>query len=342
MKKLLLLSASIIMAFVINAQTFADLVEESNKAVVTIYVVENNSTGNGDRFTKTAAEGLGSGVIVGKNSNWVLTAAHVVNQATEIMVELQDGRTISAKTRRISNLADVALIKLDKPATGIKPAIIGNSDSVRVGDDVFIIGSPLGLSNSVSKGIIGGKHSEKQLTSDMPMMEFFQTDASINQGNSGGPMFNMKGEVVGIVSSILSFSGGFEGLGFAASSNIAKQILLQQSSVWFGLDALPMTPELCSIFNVPQEGALLIQNVAENSPAYFMGMKGGYLKMNVGTVDFMAGGDIILSFDNITLDSMEKIEELRAYLNTLEKYHKYKIKVLRNGQVKDLHWQLTE
>ncbi len=326
----------------LNAQNFADLVEESNKSVVTILVLEKKSPGTGDQFTKTSAEGLGSGVIVGPNSDWVLTAAHVVNQATKIMVELSDGRKISAKTRRISNLADVALIKLDKPATGIKPAKMGDSDSVRVGDDVFVIGSPLGLSHSVSKGIISGQHSEKQLTSDMPMMEFFQTDASINQGNSGGPMFNMNGEVIGIVSSILSFSGGFEGLGFAASSNIARQILLQQSSVWFGLDALPMTPELCSIFNVPQHGAIMVQSVAEGSAAYFMGMKGGYLEMNVGNTKFLAGGDIILSFDKINLNSMEKIEELRTYLNTLEKYHEYRIKVLRSGEVIELKWKLTQ
>lgn len=326
----------------IQAQNFADLVEESNKAVVTIFVVEQKSAGQGDPLIKTSAEGLGSGVVVGKNSDWVLTAAHVVNQAAKIMVQLSDGRQISAKPRRISNLADVALIKLDQPATGIKPAIIGNSDSVRIGEDVFVIGSPLGLTHSVSKGIISGKHSESQLTSDMKMMEFFQTDASINKGNSGGPMFNLKGEVIGIVSSILSFSGGFEGLGFAASSNIAKQILLQQSSVWFGLDALPMNPEMCNIFNVPQDGALMIQSVADGSPAYFMGMKGGYLKMEIGSTPFMAGGDIILTFDGIELNSMEKIEELRTYLNTLEQYHEYKIKVLRNGEIKDLRWKFSD
>lgn len=194
----------------------------------------------------------------------------------------------------------------------------------------------------MSKGIISGKHSEKELTSDMKMMEFFQTDASINQGNSGGPMFNMKGEVVGIVSSILSFSGGFEGLGFAASSNIAKQILLQQGSAWFGLDALPMSPELCAIFNVPQAGAIMVQNVAEGSPGYFMGMQSGFLKMEVGGVEFLAGGDIILAFDDIILDGMEKVEELRDYLNTLDKYHPYKIKVLRNGQIVNLNWKFTD
>ena len=119
------------------------------------------------------------------------------------------------------------------------------------------------------------------MTNDFVRMEFFQTDAAINQGNSGGPMFNLQGEVIGIVSSILSFSGGFEGLGFAATSNIAKSILTKKGSFWFGVDVLPLTREMCKVFNVKQDGALLVQNVTDNSPAYFMGIKGGSIKMDI-------------------------------------------------------------
>ena len=342
MKNLLFVVISLCISFATYSQNFADLVEESNKSVVTIYVIEKKNTGQGNPFTKVASEGLGSGVIVGQNSQYVLTAAHVVSLASRINVKLSDGRVIPASTSRVSDLADVAVIKLDEPAIGIPPVNIGDSDKVRIGDDIFIIGSPLGLSHSVSKGIISGKHSQTETTSDMKIMEFFQTDAAINKGNSGGPMFNMDGEVIGIASSILSFSGGFEGLGFVASSNIARKMLSQQSSIWFGLDALPLSQELCAIFNVPQNGALMVQNVAKGSPGYFMGLRGGYRKMVAGNSKFLAGGDIILKFDHIELNGMEKIEEFRSYLNSLEKYHEYKVKVLRNGKIKTLNWKLME
>lgn len=326
----------------VNAQSFVDLVEEVDKSVVTIYVKEKKNTGQGDPFKKVSMEGLGSGSIVGENGMYVLTASHVIFNATEIIVELYDGRTISAKPFRVSKIADVALIKLQKPATGIKPAKIGDSDKVRIGEDVFIIGAPLGLTHSVSKGIISGKHTDEAMSDSFLKMEFLQTDASINQGNSGGPMFNMQGEIVGIVSSILSFSGGFEGLGFAATSNIAKSLLTKKSTAWFGLDILPMNEELCNLFNIPQKGALMVQGVADGSPGYFMGVKGGYINMSIVDTEFLGGGDVILAFDNIVLDDISKIEELHKYLNTVEKYHEYRLKILRNGKTINLRWKLDQ
>ncbi len=342
MKKIFTIIMLLAFGFALNAQSFVDLVEEVNKSVVTIYVMEKKNPGQGDPYKKVSMEGLGSGSIVGEFGMYVLTASHVVDNATKIVVELYDGRKVGAKIFRTSKIADVALLKLDRPVAGIKPAIIGNSDSVRIGEDVFVIGAPLGLTHSVSKGIISGKHLEDNMSANFMRMEFLQTDASINQGNSGGPMFNMKGEVIGIVSSILSFSGGFEGLGFAATSNIAKTLLTQRGTAWFGIDALPMNQELCMIFNVPQKGALLVQGVTEGSPGHFMGMKGGYIKMSIADTEFLGGGDIILTFDKIVLDDISKIEDLRNYINTLEKYHEYRIKVLRNGEVVNLRWKMDQ
>jgi S1-C subfamily serine protease len=340
MKRVALLIISMLLVSITFGQSFADLVEKVNKSVVTIYVLEQKNPGYGDPFTQTSNEGLGSGVLVGEKGIWVLTAAHVVSNASKILVEFQDGRKVTALTKRVSHTADVALIQLDQPVTDIEPAVMGNSDDVRIGEEVFIIGAPLGLSHSVSKGIISGRHSEKKITKELNSMEFFQTDAAINQGNSGGPMFNMKGEVIGIVSSILSFSGGFEGLGFAATTKIAQDMLLQRGSIWLGIDALPLSMDLCKVFNVSQEGALLVQSVAENSAAYFMGIKGGFVKMGLGDTEFLAGGDIILSLDHIALDGMAKIEELRTYLNNVEPRHQYVVKVLRAGEEKELKWRM--
>ena len=340
MKKTILLYFLLISATIANAQTFADLVEEADKSVVKIEVLEKQNLGIGKPNNFTNAAGLGSGVLVGEKRLYILTAAHVVANATKIVVEFSDGTKMNATNKRVDKTADVALIQLERPVTHLPAAKLGDSDKVRIGDEVLIIGSPLGLTHSVSKGIISGKHTELNETNENRAMEFFQTDASINKGNSGGPMFNMNGEVIGIVSSILSFSGGFEGLGFAATSGIAEEILTQRGRIWLGTDVLPVSAEFCKIFNVPQEGALLVQNVTENSPAYFMGMKGGYVAIKIGDMEFLAGGDFVLKFDDIELNSRENIEKLWEYLNNVEEGHQYKIQVFRDGAIKHLSWRM--
>ncbi|MEN8115400.1 MAG: trypsin-like peptidase domain-containing protein [Bacteroidota bacterium] len=340
MKRIILISLFVIATFIANSQTFSDLVEKVNESVVTIQVLEKKNLGIGNPSTYTAAEGMGSGVLVGEKKIYVLTAAHVVSNATKIQVVFTDGTSVGALNKRIDRTSDVALLQLDLAMTDIPAAKIGDSEKVRIGDEIFIIGNPLGLSHSVSRGIISGKHSEQNETNQNKAVEFFQTDAAINKGNSGGPMFNMQGEVVGIVSSILSFSGGFEGLGFAATSEIAKEILSQKGRIWFGTDVMSASAELCKIFNVPQDGALLVQSVTENSPAYFMGVKGGYVAMKIGETEFLAGGDFILQFDDIKLNSAENMEKFYEYLNTLEQGRQYKVKVYRGGEIKELTWRM--
>ncbi len=340
MKNSVLLLLFMFSVVIVNAQSFADLVEKVDKSVVQIQVLEKQNLGLGSPNNYTSSEGLGSGVLVGEKNLYILTAAHVVANATKIVVEFKDGTKLSARNKRVDKTADVALIQLERPVPNIPAAVLGNSDEVRIGEDIFIIGSPLGLSHSVSRGIISGRHVEYNETNQDRAMEYFQTDAAINKGNSGGPMFNMKGEVIGIVSSILSFSGGFEGLGFAATSGIATEILTQRGRIWLGTDVLPVSAELCKIFNVPQEGALMVQNVTENSPAYFMGMKGGYVAMKIGELEFLAGGDFVLKFDDIELNSRENIEKLWEHLNNVEEGHEYKIQVFRDGEIKHLAWRM--
>ncbi|WP_297087502.1 trypsin-like peptidase domain-containing protein [uncultured Draconibacterium sp.] len=335
--------ATIFLSFIVLttvAQSFADLVEEVTKSVVTIQVLQKRNSGLGNPNGYTADEGMGSGVLIGEKKIFILTAAHVVADASKIQVAFHDGTITGASIRRIDQTADVALLQLNEVASHIPSARFGNSDAMRIGDDIFVIGNPLGLEHSVSKGIISGKHVEKNQANNEKVQEFFQTDASINKGNSGGPMFNMKGEVIGIVSSILSFSGGFEGLGFAATSGIAEEILKQRGRIWFGTRVLAMSAEFCAIFNVPQDGALMVQAVAENSPGYFMGLKGGYVTMAVGNQEILAGGDIILQFDAIPLNSAENIVKFFDYLNNMETGQTYKVKILRAGQIKHLSWRM--
>jgi serine protease Do len=338
----LLFSLLVMLVPLLQAQELADLFEANKQSVVTIYTQENVSTGTGDARTFASNLGLGSGVLVGEKNLYVLTAAHVVGNAEMIMVEFFDGEAIPAVVERISRVADVALIRLEHFPSDPHPAVLGDSDSARIGDEIFVIGAPMGLPYSLSRGIISGRHSEERLTRDGNILEFFQTDAAINTGNSGGPMFNYQGEVIGIVSSILTRSGGFEGIGFAATSEIASTLLLTRSAKYFGIDALLLPPELARILNVPQESGWLVQHVVKNSPAYLADVKGGYRAVEYEGEEILLGGDIILSIDEIKLNSLESIHQLMDYLDQVESAKTHELKVLRGGVLMELFWVSSE
>jgi len=320
----------------LSAQSLADLFEANKHSVVTIYVAESLSTGEGDPRTFASSMGMGSGVLV--REDVVLTASHVVGNAEEIMVQFYNGEIMSAKTFRKAREADVALIRLERPLPNAKVAIIGDSDETRIGDDIFVIGAPLGLPYSLSRGVISGRHSEDNVYNDGKLLEYFQTDASINTGNSGGPMFNYKGEVIGIVSSILSRSGGFEGIGFAATSNVAKAILTERSSRFFGIEASLLSYEMARMLNVPQESGWMVQHVVQDSPAGQVGVKGGFLNVTIGEEEVLLGGDIILQVDDIQITGEESLLKLMAYLNNVNSTVTHVIKVLRAGEIIELRW----
>jgi serine protease Do len=336
MKRQLLPFMLVLLASPLAAQNLADLFETNKHSVVTIYVAESVSEGTGDPRTFTDNMGLGSGVLV--KDNVVLTASHVVANAEQIMVQFYDGEAIAAKTFRHAREADVALIRLEHPPTDPHVAVVGNSDETRIGDDIFVVGAPMGLPYSLSRGVISGRHSEPNLYNDGKLLEFFQTDASINTGNSGGPMYNYKGEVIGIVSSILSRSGGFEGIGFAATSSVARALLAERSSRFFGIEAMILPYEMAMILNVPHESGWLVQHVVKDSPAGQVGLKGGFLRVTIGEEELLLGGDIILQVDDIQITGQESLLKLMAYLNDVNSTVTHNIKVLRAGQIVDLRW----
>ncbi len=314
------------------SQDFAPLFKKLDPSVVVIYTKEKSlTTVAGMGKAMIDAEGLGSGVLISEEGD-ILTASHVVHTAEDIMVKFSDGDAIPAKVIASNPSADVALIRLVSRKANATVAKIGDSDQVKTGEMVMVIGAPLGLEHSLSTGYISGKHESHKTKSVFSQSEFFQTDASINKGNSGGPMFNMDGEVIGIVSYILSESGGFEGIGFAATSNIAKKLVLGDNPFWSGLEGIPLTGELAEIFNLPQPIGLLVQKVVPLTPADIMGVRGGIYEARIEGQSILLGGDIILAINDIALDSGEKIDEIVDQLASLKTGDSFTFTVFRAGK----------
>jgi len=206
-----------------DAQIVGEIFRMVNPSVVVIRARGRDVAGvRPVEFTET-----GSGVLISGDGK-ILTAAHVVHTMNEINVEFLGGETIKARVVASELGADLSMLELVQVPAGARVAMLADSDSVEIGDQVIVIGAPYGLRHAMTVGSINARWAPNTIYRVMPLAEFFQTDAVINTGNSGGPMFNMAGEVIGIVSHNISKSGGSEGLGFGVTVNAAKHLLWER------------------------------------------------------------------------------------------------------------------
>jgi serine protease Do len=219
---------------------------------------------------------LGSGVIVDKRG-YIVTNNHVVKDADEITVTLYDKREFKGKVVGKDPKTDLAVVKIDQDDLPV--ATWGDSDTLKVGEMVIAVGSPYGLSHTVTSGIVSATGRANVRITDYE--DFIQTDAAVNPGNSGGPLVNVKGEVVGINTAIFSTTGGYQGIGFAIPSSMVRIVLdslIKEGKVtrgWFGVTIQPITPELAKEFNIKEEKGALVSDVLEGSPAERAGLKRG-------------------------------------------------------------------
>ena len=293
--------------------SFADLAERLMPSVVNIATTQTiKTTANpfpfqfppGSPFeemfkdfnqpTERKASSLGSGFIINKNGT-VITNNHVINNAEDIVVKVGD-KDYKAKVLGSDPYADIAVLKIDSKDV-FKPVKFGNSDKARVGDWVVAIGNPFGLGGTVTAGIISARNRDINLTR---YDDFIQTDASINQGNSGGPLFNLNGDVIGINTAILGQSGSI-GIGFAIPANAASDVIDQLIKYgetkrgWLGVRIQEVTKEIADVENLKNTEGALIASVGAKSPAEKAGLK---------------PGDIILKFDGKKIDSMRALPKL--------------------------------
>ena len=313
------------------AQSVSDVFKRVNRAVVVVHTAER-ALASGAPGEFVTVGGLGSGVLISNNGE-VLTAAHVVQTAERVLVVFPTGEEIPAIVVGSVSSADVALLRLEHRPMGVLPVPLGNSDSVEVGDQVIVIGAPLGISHTLTVGYVSGRRQLDHTMGALFQAELLQTDAAINQGNSGGPMFNMAGEVVGIVSHIISQTGSSVGLGFVVTSNMARELLLDRVSVWSGIDGFYLNAEMGRLFNVPPPSTgMLVQRVARGSLGESLDLEGGVITVKILETDLILGGDIILTVQDIPLVP-RRLDAIRAAFGSLTAGQQIVVTVLRAGEV---------
>lgn len=310
-----------------------DLFRRVSPAVVVIETTQRDVAevpGVGGQLV--SVRGVGSGVLISDDGK-VLTAAHVVQTADAVNVRFLSGEAIRARVLASEPAADVSLLQLDRLPKRAVVAPVGDSDKVRIGDRVLVVGAPHGIGHTLTVG-----HISARRTSDAMLdAELFQTDAAINSGNSGGPMFNEAGEVIGIVSYIISQSGGSEGLGFAVTSNAARRTVIDHGSMWGGMEVKTLNGDLAKAFNVPQESAVLVQRVASGSPGAHLGIRAGSRRIKIGNEEMIVGGDIVLSLMGVSLAEPGADAKIREKIAGLKDRDKMTVQVLRGGEVVDLN-----
>jgi serine protease Do len=270
------------------------------------------------------SQSLGSGFIISQDG-YILTNAHVVETADEITVKLTDKREFKAKVIGADRRTDIALIKID--ATGLPAVKVGDPNKLRVGEWVLAIGSPFGFENTVTAGIVSAKGRSLPQENYVP---FIQTDVAVNPGNSGGPLFNLRGEVVGINSQIYSRTGGFMGLSFAIPIDVANDIAHQLrtsgkvSRGRIGVVIQPVTKELADGFGLPRPQGALVNSVEKGGPAEKAGVE---------------PGDVILRFDGKTVASSE---DLPRIVGATKPGSKVTMQLWRNKSSRDVQVVIVE
>ena len=289
-------------AIIGGRESYADIVKVVAPAVVTIRTqgrarVSETSMPDNDFFRRFFGDprgedpraprtyrqrGLGSGVIV-SGDGYILTNHHVVDGADQVRVDLSDGRVLDAKVIGSDAPSDLAVVKIN--ATGLPALSLGNSDAVQVGDVVLAIGNPLGIGQTVTMGIVGAKGRSTGV-GDGSYEDFLQTDAPINQGNSGGALVNMKGELIGINAQILSPSGGNIGIGFAIPANMANHVMTQLRAdgrvrrAQLGVTVQPVTADMAASLQLKDTGGAIVSSVTPGSAAERAGVQRGDIIMS--------------------------------------------------------------
>ncbi|MCE2508595.1 MAG: trypsin-like peptidase domain-containing protein [Nitrosopumilaceae archaeon] len=311
--------------------SLVEIFEMSEAGVVRITVHRNE--------TVSEPGSMGSGIVFNKMGH-IVTNAHVIEDAIRTEVTFLDGRAYKAEIVGADMHTDLAVVKVDADPELLMPLQIGDSGTLRVGEDVAAIGNPFGLSGSMTSGIVS------QLDRRLPVEEtgfsipdVIQTDAAINPGNSGGPLLNMRGEVVGVNTAITTSTGQFAGVGFAIPSQTVVKIVPSliadggYDHPWIGVSGRDIDPALADALNLTDTRGFLIILVVDDSPASKAGLIGSNQTIQHDGQDYTVGGDIIIAVDDI---EVRKISDILLHLQRSKAVgDEMRIQLLRDGGVVD-------
>jgi serine protease Do len=320
------------------AEGIPELFVKASPAVVMITGQSINPYRLRDRVNRM----LGSGFIIDGNG-LVLTNSHVVFGLQSLIVTLDNGEIVPAKLVGADPIFDLAVIQISKPKRGTLPILkLGDSDKLRPGEEVIAIGNPLGLDQTVTRGIVSGLNRllpETPLSLTEPLI---QTDTAINPGNSGGPLLNRCGEVIGITTAIVPEA---QNIGFAIPINLAKAIipgLIKDGHVirpWIGFHGQLIGADLRKLLQMPLVDGLLIEVVEPGSPADKLGVRGGEMELSIGGSSLLLGGDIVVSLNQTPMNDPEK---LAGIMRGLKVGSQLKLKLFRQGKYLDIEYKLPE
>ena len=316
-------------ALAVPAGGYADLVEAVSPAVVFIEVEGKAQPANAlpqnlpeelrRRFEEQMPDGgsvpvagLGSGFIISADGQ-VVTNAHVVEGATRVTVKLADGRSYEAEVVGADPMTDIAVLKIDADVD-FPTVSFGTSEGLRVGDEVVAVGNPFGLGGTVTSGIISAL--SRNINAG-PFDDFIQTDAAINRGNSGGPLFNNAGDVIGVNTAIISPGGGSVGIGFAVPSDLVQTIVAdladdgQIARGWLGVNIRPMSQEVANVLGYDAPRGAVIEAVSADSPADEAGLKKGDIVLSFGGAEITELRDLTRAVATLSPDSETNVVVLR-------------------------------
>ncbi len=319
-----------------GAMSVNEIYERAAPGVVQITSTSRSSDIGGPLFGGTQ-EALGSGFVVDKAGH-ILTNFHVVQGADQIRVSFSNRDTVEAQLVGTDPSTDLAVVQVETSASALTPLALGDSDRVQVGDQVVAIGNPFGLSRTATAGIVSAV--QRFISSPDPRFTIdhvIQTDAPINHGNSGGPLLNARGQVIGVNTQIKTdgVSSGNVGIGFAVPSNTVKDVVAQilrtgrVDHAYLGITGQAVSPDIAQNYNLPVEEGVLVASVTSGSGAEKAGLEGGEKEVVVAGETYILGGDIIVTFDGKQISS---IEQLLDAIASRKPGDKVKLGIYRNAK----------
>jgi S1-C subfamily serine protease len=269
--------------------------------------------------SQEAEQALGSGFVIDKAGH-IVTNYHVIQGARSVKVSFSNNESLKATVVGVDPSTDIAVLQVKASSRALTPLALGDSDGVRVGDQVLAIGNPFGLDRTATAGIVSALQRPIQAPNGYEIDHVIQTDAALNHGNSGGPLLNSEGEVVGVNAQIQTggTTDGNVGIGFAIPINTVKSVVAQLiksgkvEHAYIGITVRPITPDVAKVFRLPAPRGLLVESVTPGSGAAKAGLKAGSTQVMLAGESYTLGGDLIVSADGAAVDSVAGLRDVAA------------------------------